>query len=151
KAAAGSTMICSARAMKTALGCLATRAKSATVRLRPSPSMMIPRATGSPIVVSAEPTAPVCPSPGGMRGISAGARARGAARSAREQVVGRRVRQRDGDPGVPRVLHRDRANVVDELHAAAGEPRRQRIEIVAARDGDGDLAETERRGPGAGA
>ena len=43
------------RAMITAFGCFATRAKSRGVRVSPSPNMMMPRATGNPMVVNADP------------------------------------------------------------------------------------------------
>src|SRR5690606_38558782 len=55
KQTAGRRMIWQASAMSTAFGCLPTLAKSPTVSERPSPNMMMPRATGSPMVVNADP------------------------------------------------------------------------------------------------
>src|SRR5690606_16259974 len=55
KHTAGSSRSWQTRAISTAFGCLPTRAKSPGVSVRPSPNMMMPRATGSPMVVNADP------------------------------------------------------------------------------------------------
>ena len=57
---AGSRMSWQTSAMITAFGCLPTRAKSPSVSERPSPNMMMPRATGSPMVVNTDPMRTVC-------------------------------------------------------------------------------------------
>ena len=63
KQIAGSRMSWQSSAMITAFGCFSTRAKSARVRLSPSPSMMMPRATGNPMVVNADPMGTSCLTP----------------------------------------------------------------------------------------
>ena len=54
KQTAGSSTSWQASATTTAFGCFPTRRKSASVRPSPSPNMMIARAIGRPMVVSAE-------------------------------------------------------------------------------------------------
>jgi hypothetical protein len=54
KHSAGNSTSWQASATITAFGCFPTLAKSAGVSERPSPNMMMPRATGSPIVVNAD-------------------------------------------------------------------------------------------------
>ena len=55
KQRAGSSTSWQSRAMITAFGCFATRPKSESRSESPSPSMMMPSATGSPMVVNADP------------------------------------------------------------------------------------------------
>ena len=54
KQTSGSSSSWQPSAMATAFGCRATRRKSSRVSESPSPNMMMPRASGSPTVVSAE-------------------------------------------------------------------------------------------------